>query len=203
MFSERQIHTLGVHLRSASADASVALARWIGWEAEIVFERVQQAGMAEAAGILGDSEQPIAACLMTIQGWLTGHIGLAFDDASGLAVADLVVGRPVGTSSAWGELEQSAVQETSNIVGCAYLNALARISPRIDPTHTLLPTPPLFHRDYAPALLEFALVDQAQVSDLVLLTETEFRIEGSTARWDLLFIPDAEGLLGLKEFLAE
>ena len=31
----------------------------------------------------------------------------------------------IGTATEWGELEQSAAMETTNIVGCAYLNALA------------------------------------------------------------------------------
>ena len=50
----------------------------------------------------------------------------ASNDASGLALADLLLGRKVGTSTGWTEYERSAALETANIVGCAYLNALFR-----------------------------------------------------------------------------
>ena len=62
---------------------------------------------------------------MGLTGRLTGQILLVFEDRSGLALADLLLHQPVGTTTAWGELEQSAAKETTNIVGCAYLNALA------------------------------------------------------------------------------
>lgn len=202
MLSERQLHALSAHLRAAAADASIALTRWLGGEAEIELERVEQVNMADAVKILGESERPVTACLMRTQGWLTGCLIMVFDDASGFALADLLLGRPVGTSNSWGEIERSAVLETANIVGCAFLNALARLSPRMDATHELIPTPPLFHRDFASALMQFALVPQAGASDIVLLTETEFRIEGLPARWDLLFVPDDQGVPALKELSA-
>jgi chemotaxis protein CheC len=203
MLSERQLHALAAHLRSAAADASIALTRWLGGESEIVLERVRQVEMADAVTVLGDSEQPVTACLMRTQGWLTGYLIMVFDDASGFALADLLLGKPVGTSNSWGEIEQSAVLETANIIGCAYLNALARLSPRVDATRELLPTPPLFHRDFSSALMQFALVPQAGASDMVLLTETEFRFEGLPARWDLLFVPDELGVPALQELSAD
>lgn len=199
MLSERQLHALAAHLRSAAADASIALTRWLGGAAEIVLQRVEQVDMADALTVLGDAERPVTACLMRTQGWLTGCLIVVFDDISGFALADLLLGKPVGTSNSWGEIEQSAVLETANIIGCSYLNALARLSPRMDATHELLPTPPLFHRDFSSALMQFALVPQAGASDMVLLTETEFRLEGLPARWDLLFVPDEQGVPALGE----
>ena len=50
---------------------------------------------------------------------LDGQILLVFEDAAGLALADLLLRQPLGTSTAWGELERSAADETANIVGCA------------------------------------------------------------------------------------
>jgi chemotaxis protein CheC len=199
MLTPPQLHTLAAHLTTAAANASATLSRWVGRQAEITVAKVDQASLAEAASVLGEQDQPAAACLMVVEGWLTGQLIMACDDASGLALADLVLGRAAGSSHRWGELEQSAVLETANIVGCAFLNALARLSPRGDRAHELLPSPPRFHRDFAPALLQFALVNQAQTSDVALLTESEFRIESCPVKCALLFVPDAAGVSALQE----
>ena len=64
------------------------------------------------------------------RGWLTGLIILVFKDSSGLALSDLLMHQAIGTTTTWGELEESAAKETTNIVGCAYVNALATHLPR-------------------------------------------------------------------------
>ena len=90
---------------------------------------------------------------MGLKGRVTGQLILAFNDSSGLALADLLIGNPFGTSTAWGELEQSAALETANIIGCAYLNSLARGFPETDDAaQDLLPTPPRFARDFRQSL---------------------------------------------------
>ena len=103
---------------------------------------------------------------------------------SGLALVDLLLHQPLGTTATWGELEQSAAKETTNIVGCAYVNALAAHLPGVTPAPEdpaqlrpaaeedpaqleteargeLVPTPPTFLHEFAGSLLEFALMEQA------------------------------------------
>ena len=86
--------------------------------------------LAQAAELLGPADSLVAACTMGLTGRLTGLILLVFEDRSGFALVDLLMHQPVGTTTAWGELEQSAAKETTNIVGCAYVNALATHLPR-------------------------------------------------------------------------
>ena len=164
-------------------------------------ERVEQLALHDATEVLGDSEAPIAACVMAMRGRITGQLILAFDDASGLSLADLLLDHSPGTSTSWGEIERSAAQETANIVGCAYLNALSRSFHDAAATHEVLPTPPHFTRDYAQSLLEFALMNQAAAADVVFLTETQFHIDGSPVNWNLLFIPDADCVATLESLL--
>jgi chemotaxis protein CheC len=201
MLTQQQLRILATHLGAAAASASATLSRWVGRAAEITVAKIDQAQLADAAAVLGESDLPVSACLMAIDGWLSGQLIMVWDDASGLALADLLLGREVGVSAEWGDLERSAALETANIVGCAYLNALARMSPRVDGAHELLPSPPQFHRDFALALLEFALVSQAQASDVALLSESEFRIEGSPVHCHLLFVPDAASVPALQQLL--
>lgn len=202
MLADNQLAALTTLFRHGSDDASLALSRWLGRPSQISVEQVEQIPLSEATAVLGDAESAICFCAMGLKGRVTGQLILAFDDASGLALADLLLGNPIGMSTAWGELEQSAALETANIIGCAYLNSLARCFPESDDdAHDLLPTPPKFARDFPEALLEFALMNQALDSDLVFLTRTEFRIEDAPVNCNLLFVPDAPCLAALREML--
>jgi chemotaxis protein CheC len=105
-------------------DASHALAKWLGRPAALSVERLDALPIAEAAAVMGSSDTLICGCAMRIDGAIGGLLLLAADDDAGLSLADTLLERPAGTSTSWGDLERSAVIETANIVGCAYLNAI-------------------------------------------------------------------------------
>ena len=102
-----------------------------GQEVHLAVSEVELVELAQTAELLGPAESLVAACTMGLAGRLTGLILLVFEDRSGLALVDLLMHQPVGTTTNWGELEQSAAKETTNIVGCAYVNALATHLPGI------------------------------------------------------------------------
>ena len=183
-----------VRLFQTGADAAaVALSRWLGRPASIAVRDVELLPLEAAADLLGAGEDPVCGAGMPIGGALSGILLLVADDAAGLALADLLVGRSIGTGRTWGEVEESATLETANIVGCAYLNAIASALPvgETEDAGSIIPSPPTFVREYAPALMEGLLIDQAALSDTVFLTRTEFAIDGAPVRCALVFVPDA------------
>jgi chemotaxis protein CheC len=203
MLNRQQLLALTMVFRHGAEDASVALARWLGKPSRVAVEQVEQISLAEATHFVGDGDGIACCCAMAMSGQVTGHLLLVFDDASGLALADFLLGQPSGTARTWGEVEQSAALETANIIGCAYLNALARfVHQRADRPHEFVPSPPRFLRDFAESLLEFALMNQAMTSDVVFLTRSEFRVEATPVHWSLLFVPDDDCVSALREWLA-
>ncbi len=204
MITDQQLEMLSGLFRHGSDDASLALSRWLGRPARISIEQVEQVPLSEATKVLGMAEVPICFSAMSLTGRVSGQLILVFDDASGLALADLLLGNPVGTATEWGAIEQSAALETANILGCAYLNSLARHFPETDgDASDLVPSPPIFARDFAESLMQFSLMNQAIASDLAFLTRTEFHIENAPVNCNLLFVPDAECLSNLRELLPE
>jgi chemotaxis protein CheC len=202
MLNDQQLTALTIVLRHGEDEASAALSKWLGRTARISVEQVEQLPLAEASAVVGSPDAPVCACAMAMHGRITGQLILMFDDASGLALADLLLGNPVGACKSWGEVEQSAALETTNIIGCAYLNALVHFFRASEgKTCELVPSPPRFARDFAESLMQFALMNQAMASDVVFLTRTEFRIEGAPVNWSLLFVPDADSLATLTEML--
>ena len=204
ILTDAQRHLLRMIFDRGAESASQALSKWLGEEVRLAVSEVELVELAQAAELLGPAESLVAACAMGLTGRLTGLILLVFEDRSGLALVDLLMHQPVGTTTAWGELEQSAAKETTNIVGCAYVNALAAHLPGTVRCHDrdgpiggeLVPTPPTFVHEFAGSLLEFALMEQALELDQVLLIRSEFAggRQGLNLNWTLLFIPSRESL---------
>ncbi len=187
--------------------ASLALSKWLGEEVRLAVSDVELAELDRASELLGPPDTLVAACAMGLAGGLTGSLILVFEDRSGLALVDLLLHQPLGTTTAWGELEQSAAKETINIVGCAYVNALAAHLPGSGAggdADELVPTPPTFLHEFAGSLLEFALMEQALELDQVLLIRSEFAggRQGLNLNWTLLFIPSRAALDTLAVSLA-
>ncbi len=210
--SPAQCRLLWMIFERGAESASLALSKWLGQDVRLAISEVEQVDLSAAAEILGPPEVLVAACVMGLSGPLSGQILLVFEDRSGLAIVDMLMQQPLGTAQSWGELERSAAQETTNIVGCAYLNALAahlpsRISSGRTGSDELVPTPPIFLQEFAGSLLEFTLMEQALELDEVLLVHTSFTSAAQekqlTLNWSLLLVPDRASLHALAGALGE
>lgn len=190
----------------AADGASQALSLWLNRPVHMAVSEVDEVDLADAAEILGPGDTLVAACVLTLSGRLDGQVLLVFEDRAGLALADLLLRKPIGTSTEWGELERSAADETANIVVCALLNSLAAHLPIGDASAgspaPLTPSPPDFRHEFAGSLLEFALMDQAVVSDRVVLARTKFTAEGQDLQWSLLFVPGPDALSQINSALS-
>jgi chemotaxis protein CheC len=198
---EVQKRLLTTIFERAAESASQALTVWLSRHVHIEVTAIDEFELVEATEVLGAPETLVAACSMELIGRLTGELLLVFEDAAGLALADLLLQQPLGTSTTWGELEQSAACETANIVGCALLNSLATHLPSLSAeasSQPLVPSPPTFRHEFAGSLLQFALMNQAMLSDRVMLARTRFTSDGQALNWSLLYVPGAEtmGALG-------
>jgi chemotaxis protein CheC len=181
-------HRLESVLRKAADEASASLSKWLGRPTRIGVREVTALPLDRAVTMLGAGDAVLCVCAMHVAGALPGVLALATDDASGLALADLLLGRACGTSTEWGEIERSAAAETTNIIGCAYLNAVAADAEGSADAPPLVPSPPWFVRDFPEAVMGGIVMTQA-ASDAVFLTRTEFDIEDSAIRCSLVFVP--------------
>jgi chemotaxis protein CheC len=177
-----------------AAEASRALSKWLGRSAEITVRQIDRLPLATAANALGTAETPLCVCAMPVAGRLEGLLLLACDDTGGLTLCDLLLGDPAGTTREWGEMARSAFAETANIVGCAYLNAIAAQLPPVAGAAGIVPAPPWFMRDYPAAVMDSVLLEQALGDATVFLTRTEFRIDATPVRCALVFVPRPAGL---------
>jgi chemotaxis protein CheC len=195
ILTEIQKQRLTAIFESGVESASVALSRWLNQPVRLTVSEVDEVDLAEATELLGPAEDLVAACTMELLGRLDGLILMVFEDRAGLALADLLLNEPLGHATRWGELEQSAACETANIVGCAYLNAIAaHLTEALGHEEPLTPSPPTFRHEFAGSLLEFALMEQAIDLDRLILVKTQFATDQAALRWSLLFVPSGTSL---------
>lgn len=203
-FTDVQLTQLSRAFHRGAEMASLALQGWLQAPTAIAIDSVDQCPLQDATSVLGESDGAICMCLMEMKGTLTGHMLLAFDDPSGLALTDLVLQRSRGIAAEWGDVEISCVLETMNIAGSAYLNGIATdLSERSRQSIELIPTPPIFLRDFAESLLEAAFLDQASAGSQMVFASSRFDLQGQPLRWTFLLIPDPVSLTRLSEILAK
>ncbi|WP_169979366.1 chemotaxis protein CheC [Tautonia rosea] len=189
-------------IQEGAEAASVALSKWLGRPASLVVSRVRFVELIEATEALGPGDAVVAACAIPLSGPLPGTVLMIFDDRSAMTMIDALLGRPEGTGTEWGEMEQSAAQETSNIVVCAFVNAMAE---SLNPGGLMIPGPPEFRFEFSGSLIEFALMDQMSRNDQIMMVEIHFSVDGITNDWAMVIVPAAGGLetLGLGDLGGE
>jgi chemotaxis protein CheC len=174
-------------LSSATHDASAAMSRWTAGLVTLTLEDVEELSLQEALEQSGMADRIMTMVVLCWQAPWAGTLILAFDENGGRRLADSLLGRATSSEEGLSGLAQSALMETGNILGCAYLNALNR-AVEVE----LVPSPPYFMQDYATCVLQQALMEPAAESDRVLLAKTLFHHQKNDLDWCVLFIPGKE-----------
>jgi chemotaxis protein CheC len=179
---------------SATHDASAAMCRWTDGLITLTFDEVREIAVEDAFVELDLADQPSTMVVLTLEGDVGVRMILMFDNDDARQLAASLLGRAVRDDPEWSALEKSALLETGNILGCAYMNALVRL---VDVE--MVPSPPYFIQDYAASVLQQALLEPAMVTDRVLICQTGFRREGKQLDWRVVFIPTAEMRKAMEE----
>ena len=181
-----QLNVLHHLFASATHDASAAMCRWTDGLITLTLDEVREIPLENAAAELGLGDELLTMIVLSLEGEIGGEMILAFDERNGRQLAASLLGRPVGADPRWSEMEKSALTETGNILGCAYLNAITRLIDR-----ELVPSAPYFIQDFGGSVLQQALMVQALTSDRVLICRTVFHKAEAELNWRVLFVPTA------------
>jgi chemotaxis protein CheC len=173
------------HLFSlATREASEIMYRWSGGLITLKFAEVQELPLADACRELRPGDQPLTMVVLPLEGEFGGMMIFHFDEEVTRQLAAVLMDQPPPVGGSWSEMEKSAVTETGNILGCAYLNAISRLIDR-----PMIPSAPIFLEDYGVGVLQEALANQALSNDCVLIFRTGFLGPDKELNWCVLFVP--------------
>ena len=182
--SPPKMHILRELFASATHDASTAMCRWTNSLIRLTLDEVCEMPLEDAVTELNLGDELLTMVVLNLDGEIGGSMVLTFNEKNGRQLAASLLEMEPNDGPDWNEMEQSALMETGNILGCAYVNAITRL---ID--HELVPTAPYFVQDYGASVVEQALVAQAASRDTVMICRTCFRKEDEELNWWLLFVP--------------
>jgi len=169
------IRTFRLVAEAGATRASTALTKWIRKPIGLIVTRVDIVPFKDVATVVGGSETMLVGVYLRMVGDIEGNLMLAFTEPDAVKFVSVLVRHPVETPGEWGELERSSLQETGNILGSAFLNAMADA---LD--YDIKPTSPSYARDYTSALIESVLMDYAEVGDKAIVIDTTFSQGGKS-----------------------
>ena len=170
---------------AATHDASNAMSRWTDGLIRLTLDEVREVPIESVCEELAIGDELMTMVVLTSpDDNFGGDMILTFDENNGRELAASLLQRPFEPGSEWSELEKSALTETGNILGCAYMNAITRLI-----QHDLVPSAPYFIQDYGASVLQQAIMPQAMTCDKLLICRTGFHREGAELNWRVLFVP--------------
>ena len=194
VYGERQLDALREVANIGAGHAATALSQMINECVLISVPKLSIAKLVDMPPVVEEPEEPVAAVLLNMTGDLTGRTLLVFPRRVAARLCELLLGREPGSTTEFGKLEQSAINEVGNILSSAYINALSNFMGMM-----LLPTPPRLSVESSsnvmtPERLEFGSGDEQ-----VLCVESEFVIRGNQGEHErlhgfFLLLPDPASL---------
>lgn len=171
--------------------AATALSQMTDRRIMISVPEINISRLEDVPETLGDQEAVVAAVLMHMLGDLTGRTLLMLPESNARLLCDLLLRRPAGQTTTFGEIEQSSLKEAGNILGGAYMNALSDFMGMM-----LLPSVPSLVVDLSAAVLTTTYLNFGQDRDFVFCVETDFHFEeaGRTLKGNFLLLPDLASL---------
>ncbi|MEX1041022.1 MAG: chemotaxis protein [Pirellulaceae bacterium] len=185
--TDRRLVLLQQVFGAATSEASAAMRRWSRGEITLSLDQLREMPLEQVSRDFELGTDLTTMVVLTLQGEAGGTMILTFDEENGARLVESLTGQPCQTTEGWSELAESALCETGNILGCAYLNAITRLV-GVD----LIPSPPIFLQDFGACVLEQALTQQVDVVRDVMICETRFSRDGQDLNWSVLFIPNRQ-----------
>jgi chemotaxis protein CheC len=188
---ESQLDAMREVANIGAGHAATALSQMTNRTIMINVPRVKIKPLEDAGDMLGPPDQVVASVLMHMMGDLTGRAMLLFPEPAALVLCDYLFRRERGTTTGFGEMEQSSLKEAGNILASAYLNALSDFMGMM-----LVPSVPSLVIDLSGAILTSAHLNFGHDREYALCVETSFRSEGSTESMagHFLLLPDLASL---------
>ena len=170
--------------------AATALSQLTGRTIMISVPEVNISRLEEVPEVLGKSDDTVAAILMHMMGDLTGRTLLLFSESGARTLCDILLRRPLGTTTTFDTMERSGLKEVGNILSSAYLNALSDFMGMM-----LVPSVPSLVIDLFGAVITSTYMNFGYARDYVFCVETRFIFDDRTdLSGHFLLLPDLASL---------
>jgi chemotaxis protein CheC len=178
-----EMDALGEIGNIGASHAANSLSRLIGGKVEIQVPELDTIPMGELLRITGGEEEKVAGVYARLREDISGTMILLFPLEDAYNLADLLMGRIVGSTKALNEMDISAIQEVGNIMISSFANAMSDFLGL-----KIMLTPTLFASDSTASLLD-TLVSELGTERAIFFT-TSFKASSGEILGYLVMCPD-------------
>ena len=170
-----------------AGNAATALSQILNKKVDMSVPRVKVYPLEEIPELFGGSENIVVGVLLRMFGDMQGSLMFLLDEESAYKLLDMMMITDI--ESVTNEIAMSAIMEVGNIISSSYLNSLSFFS-----NLTIVPSTPGFAYDMAGAILGAILFEIGELSNQVLLIETDFLGNGEAIKGHFFVLPDLNSL---------
>ncbi|MEX2284687.1 MAG: chemotaxis protein CheC [Gemmatimonadota bacterium] len=194
----RQLDGLREIANIGAGHAATALSQMVNDRVMVSVPEIQVVRLEDVAELLGDPNEVVSAVMMKLLGDVTGRTVQIFPAPTASALVGSLTGRSsISFPDEFGELEQSALKEVSNILVGAYINALSEFMGMM-----LIMSVPALAIDTAAAVLTTSYLNFGSEHDYVFAINTHLMMGNTTEfRAYFLLLPDDASLKGMLQAL--
>lgn len=196
---ERLLSELEIVAYRGAENASESLSTLLGQPVTLSVTKLREVNIADFCDIMGTDTELVAGLLTRTEGDIIGNAFLLFSEQAAATLISILGGVAVTPSSEmFGELEQSILEETTNITISSFTNSLASHLNKI-----CIPGPPQYAYDLEGALMSAILMECAAESDEIFLFSSQLVCMGKNIDISLGFLPITESLKLIEEGLVK
>lgn len=186
----KEIGTIG------SATAATALADMVAEKVEISVPEVNVVPLEQISSVLKGVERQFFVLDMEIKGDSSGRIFLLLSPEDARFLASALLGMPKEEIKFEDDMFKSSLREACNILGGAYVSALANMT-----SMTIMTSIPSMAMDMVGAILDFIFIQIAQDSEEALVIKTDMQVKGLSLEALFLLFPTTDSLAKIFDIL--
>jgi chemotaxis protein CheC len=189
-YNETQLDALKEFINIGTGQAALAMSKLIDKKVEVNVLGIKLEPLVKVPDILGGPENEIIGLYFKIQGGLTGSILLFFDKkVAEVLYANILEGVNLEDVPEDEEVKKSALKEIGNTLANSYINSLAEM---LD--ERIYISVPYYSNDRLGAVVDFILIEIAEVADYALLMETVLESKDDKINGNFIIFPNSESL---------
>ena len=123
--TKEQVIVLETIAKKAAILASTSLSKFIHMPVQLELTRTRMIEVSEINQLITDSEEISSVVLLPVTGDFVGSSALISSIQDSYHLAEILLKRPKGSITKLDELATSAIKETANIIGGAFLSTLS------------------------------------------------------------------------------
>lgn len=167
-----------------AAHAATALSEMLGKPVRISVSSARMCSFDEVSDVAGGPEMVMAGVFLRMYGDVNGNMLLLMSRHSARVLLDTLLS-PAKEAEEFSEMELSALGEVGNILGGAYITALATLT-----SLRMQQSVPAVAVDMAGAILDVGILATSEVSDSAILIDTSIVGGASNIDGHFFLLPD-------------